>query len=610
VRWLTLRPASLVCLAIVGCAHAPRASAPSSAPVPAETRALVDDVQRLRGLSATAPIPIEVLDSVAFLKALRDRTSIEQHGAIQRDRALLIAFGFAGADYDLHGQLRELIDEQVVGFYDPRSKRLYVKAGGSTGMATVILAHEVEHALQDQHFHLPDLTQLTDDDQKIAAAAVREGDATVVMLLYGSRAAGKPPREVLVRASRTLTNLPPDRLLQATGQSPKLAQAPAILRDSMIFPYLGGLQFLGEIYRAGGFPLLDRVFTHLPRSTEQVLHPDKYLDGEPPIPVREPSVLLFHQRVTGGKLGELGIRSLLSLCLPFAKAAEAASDWGGDAYTILEAPDGKLALLWRTEWDSEEAAMRFERALRAQEQCWPAPTSGAPPASGWSIANTASVARKGARVSFVRGLRDAECKLYSWALLNEPVVATPVNEPPLGAVTLAPPELLPEERPEMRGTVVAGRYTSPRLGVSADIPQGFAGLVDQPDFDLVLKSTAAPTAHATALFRFHPDRLTPKLEEEIFVSFVQSLAQRGTTPTLESSGQGRIAFGEGHERSWSFPGTQMHIRASLLPMCDGRATALFFQIWDSPPGMQAVDAWLQSFARLGADPPPACAGLK
>ncbi len=598
----------LACAA--GCAHRGGLAAEDPA---AHAQAMANEVEGLRGLGEKSPLRIEILGDAPFRAAVRKKIErARTAGGELRDRAFFVAFGFTTPEVDPAKLVSEVLDEQVVGFYDELEKRLYLRRldparPGAKAAGAIILAHEIEHALQDQHFGFPDPHQTLDDDARLARASVYEGDATLVMMAYGSLVAKQPLTDVLVRASRALANLGADALLRAVGQdAPKLREAPTLIREAFTFPYFEGMRLLTELYRTGGFSLVNRAFAHPPVSTEQVLHPVKYAAGEQPIPVRTPIAPAGTHAVSTGRLGELGTRALLEICLPYAGAKAAAEGWGGDAYAVVETSGGALALLWSTVWDSEAQAMRFERALRAQVACWPPEPTAAAQATRWWIPNGQRIERVGTRVSLVRGL-DESARVAQAGVLLALVDAPLPAAPPLGELTLAPPTPLAGERPEERGQIVDGRYRSERLGVAAQLPAGFEASVAEPGFDLILKR--AQPSRAFALFNFAPTRLSPEFEEQFFAAFPEQFAVGGVGPKEQDRGRGRVAFGEGSERSWSFPGRPLRVRASLMPVCNGRATMIFAQIWEDPAGSTVLDQWLSSFEAIGGTP-PACRDLK
>ena len=191
------------------------------------------------------------------------------------------AFGLMEPDQSLRQLFLDLIDSQVAGFYKPDDKALYVvsRTGSITGADKITFAHEYDHALQDASFTVfADQKDLLDEtDRALARAAVYEGDATLLMVLWAGG------------------NLTPEEFaeVQAAGADPEsmavLARTPAILVESLLFPYTAGQAFILPVQTAGGWDAVNALYDDLPRSTEQILHPDKYRAGEEPVAVKLPA---------------------------------------------------------------------------------------------------------------------------------------------------------------------------------------------------------------------------------------------------------------------------------------------------------------------------------
>ena len=175
-------------------------------------------------------------------------------------------------------QRRELAG-QVAGLYVPRGARLYVLGSGGSPPRSVI-AHEVVHALQDEHFRLtrgPFAPRPLDHDGELATQALVEGDATEVQSRY---VATLSPGDLIGELGRTLGAMP-------RGASAGVAP---FLERQLLFPYTAGEEFVRALRARGGQPLLDRAFRHPPRTTAAVLDPERYLAGDPPpLAVRLPT---------------------------------------------------------------------------------------------------------------------------------------------------------------------------------------------------------------------------------------------------------------------------------------------------------------------------------
>src|SRR5207237_1570447 len=200
---------------------------------------------------------------------------------VAAERARWLAFDLAPAGADPAKIVLEVLGEQVAGFYDQFTKQLIVRreppasagAMGPDGLR-VVLAHEIEHALQDQNFGIPDMRTLPDDDARLARSSLLEGDAMAVMTAYSAMRAHRPVKASIAAGAAALRAVDTETLLRMSGKSPALTAAPAILREELVLPYSGGFALVAEAFRRGGWALVDRMFQHPPVSGQQVLHPD------------------------------------------------------------------------------------------------------------------------------------------------------------------------------------------------------------------------------------------------------------------------------------------------------------------------------------------------
>ena len=488
-------------------------------------------------------------------RAERERRS----GDAERQRATWVVFGFAPPSLDVEKLVRDVLDEQVAGFYDARAQRLYVRARAGVDandrLAGMILAHEVEHALQDQHFGFPSLTKLPDDDVRLARLALYEGDATMVMLAWAAQPEGLTLGDTLARATRALELLGDEALVRRSAGSPQLAQAPAIMRTLITFPYFEGMKLLGEIYRAGGFALVDQMFPHPPRV-------DRAAAARRQVPGRRRAGAGARAGgaagVEAGRLGRAG-RAGDPRAARVVSAAERSAR-GGRGVGRRRVHGAALERQARAPVGDGVGrrggggAVRGRAAPRAG--CWP----DAGKAGRWTVAPTWAVARRGSEVTLVRGLDGGDARAE--ALLGSagaPVAAVP----PLGVVKRAPP--LVDAGPG--GHIDDGHWTDDRIGLRADVPAGFRSSATTPGLAFLVFRTQPSAAFGGLQFWAKP--LTGRARGR---SSWRSVAQQfaaglgGATPREENRGQGRVAFGEGRDRSWSYPGSQRRVRASVLPV--------------------------------------------
>jgi hypothetical protein len=256
---------------------------------------------------------------------------------------------------DLRAFMLDLLTEQVVGYYDPETKVLYVVDEAPPEQASIIIAHELVHALQDQYMSLDSLQLLRgDNDRQIAAHAVVEGQATIVQI------------QSMLGGADIATALPGgwdrvrDMIRESSSQMPVFATAPRIIQETLIFPYLSGAEFMRTFQqlRPGEAPYGD-----LPRSTEQIVHSRAYFSERDAVTrVTLPSPRVGRSRYQNN-LGEFETRIFLyEHVKEQSSAVRGAAGWDGDRYMVIDTPRGD-AFAWVTVWDSPVEAAEFTEVL-------------------------------------------------------------------------------------------------------------------------------------------------------------------------------------------------------------------------------------------------------
>lgn len=322
------------------------------------------DMESLRELVLLEPLNIAQQDRTELQEYLLQSIAEEYPEEEQeRDLRIMVLFGLAEEGTDLGTVQTDLLGEQVAGYYDPETKEMVVVTSNTSGELSasdeVTFAHEVVHALQDQTFDLMSIHGNEDmpDDQSLAITALIEGDATVAQVQYMVENPG-----LLLRLQGELEDL----------DMSVLDSAPRFLSETLYFPYEGGADFVTALYDVGGWELVNDAYSNLPQSTEQVLHPEKYLAGEAPVAVDafDPLPVLGPEWevLDVNTFGELIIDIVLdSGHVRPSDAEAAAAGWGGDEY-VVAATDEDIVLVWATEWDTEEDAQEFFTVLTAHER--------------------------------------------------------------------------------------------------------------------------------------------------------------------------------------------------------------------------------------------------
>ena len=345
-------------------------STAKNAAIVATTAAVLKETSEIRELPILRPVKSGAqsraeIERMVIRNLDAETTPAEMHAT----EVALRKLGLAPPDFRYRPFVIKLLTEQVAGYYDPRMQEFFLADWIDLEGQKPVMAHELTHALQDQHFNLRRFEHWPkgDADAKLAAHALIEGDATLAMTIY--------------MAKYPLVALAFIRALGSTStSSEQFKQAPRALRESLVFPYQEGAEWATVLYKRGGWNMISRAFTELPQSTEQILHSDKYFSHEAPVKISLPDVRALlgpgWTRIDYDVNGEWSYYLILDQFLNSpAESRRAAAGWGGDRYEIYEGPQPDDVLLaqlsaWDTETDAREffdayakrTALRYENA--------------------------------------------------------------------------------------------------------------------------------------------------------------------------------------------------------------------------------------------------------
>lgn len=328
---------------------------------------ITDAVTEIRGLESSQPIDVMPMTREE-LRVDLEQDLLEDYppDEVYADERELIAFGLMDPDVDLGQLIVDLYSEQVAGFYDTETGELVVVRGategdGFTPSEEVTYAHEIVHALQDQNFDLdagPLNREDVTDDHSYAITALIEGDATHSEILY------------LIANPELLEGFL-EEVEAMEFDTEVLDSAPPIISETLYFPYEHGYPFVETIYNEGGWEAVNAAFADPPTSTEQILHPEKYLAGEEPTIIDVPD---FTPELEGewtvfddNSFGEFQIRVILQgTSMSDAQAVRAAAGWNGDTY-VVAGTETEDAIHWVSEWETDQDASEFARSWALYE---------------------------------------------------------------------------------------------------------------------------------------------------------------------------------------------------------------------------------------------------
>jgi hypothetical protein len=355
---------------------------PSSTPTPTVTATFVPpnptivaemgivqmQVSQLRGLSIQTRVQTYLISRSKVRPLLEGYISsnVESPTELIDSGRVLLALGLVNPSYDMMTDVLNQLSDSIGGFYLYKEDQIFVIGVRLTGVEKFIYSHEFDHALVDLNFNVGESLMYPqcagNEDRCRAIQALVEGDATLLMTQWLEQSADAMDYRDILRYH------PPSQTFQE--QDPP----PYALRDGE-FPYVEGLTFVQVLHSRGGWSEVDRAYQELPGSTEQILHPEKYLAREAPIevtPVSLEDVLESGWRlIEDNTLGEWATFLILSYGIDVAAQVEesvaydAAQGWGGDHYQVYYNDESDAFLLtvhWI--WDSQDEADEFAAAMR------------------------------------------------------------------------------------------------------------------------------------------------------------------------------------------------------------------------------------------------------
>ena len=339
-------------------------------------------------------------------KGMRDDKAAKR---LERSSAVLKKFGLLPRDFDLSSFLVKMLREQVAGYYDAKTKTVYLLNWLDAEQQKPVLAHELTHALQDQSFGIekfmkspqgtekaiPSPADIASDEQSAARQAVVEGQAMVVLLDYSLAPTGKTLLE-----SPQIVDALKQGMLVGTADSPAFRDAPIFLKEELTFPYRYGLDFTAALLKAGGKQLAYAgAFDNPPRTTREIMEPETYIEHEKLEPVKLIDMAKDFKDYDPFDIGAMGEFDVDILVEQYAGPKEAAAmypEWRGGYYFAGKPKSDKTApigLLYVSCWSDASKASEFaavyakslakryqkRQGLGVDGKIW----EDAPPADSW-----------------------------------------------------------------------------------------------------------------------------------------------------------------------------------------------------------------------------------
>jgi hypothetical protein len=332
-------------------------------PVFAQIASIVQSLSEISGLPAEHPVAYGRMNKVQLRRFLMKRIKKSIKPAeIRADELTLKMLGLVPQDFDLKKSTIDLLTEQAAAFYDYDTKKLYLLDTDPSEDETTTLAHELAHALADQHFNLGRFMDESpsNDDEDLAHTAVVEGEASWLMIAYDLKQAGEAP-------------LPTVEMLKSVADAgnddsdyPVLKRSPLYIQQSLLFPYTNGALFFDAVFKKMGKQAFAAVFTDPPVDSAQVMHPEKYFAHIGPVRPELPKLVLTHAKeIAEGSVGEFDHKMLLQQYVGAAEADKLSPHLLGGDFKIMG--DGKQRgpiLEYASEWDQPQYAMQFFAAYK------------------------------------------------------------------------------------------------------------------------------------------------------------------------------------------------------------------------------------------------------
>lgn len=317
-------------------------------------------LSEITGLQFRRTIPYAVMNKDQLRRYLEQRVKESiKPTEIRAEELTLKLLGLVPADFDLRQNTVDLLTEQAAAFYDYNKKKLFMLEDSGGTDEEIALVHELAHGLADQHFPLGKYISegMRSDDAATARQAVMEGQASWLMTAYLSKKAGGRGE-----VSDAVLDLMTHTMEVSPEEYPVFSKAPPYIREMLVFPYADGMLFQNAVFHKLGRDAFAEVFRHPPSSTQQIIHPERYLEHfqpQIPDPPEVPSTREF-RKLADGTLGELDYRILLTQYAGKEQGESVAAHLVGSSYELLEHKHGGWpTLVYASLWDSPESARKF-----------------------------------------------------------------------------------------------------------------------------------------------------------------------------------------------------------------------------------------------------------
>lgn len=320
-------------------------------------------VVKIGKLKFKTDIPVKYLNNKELREYVEEIFEKEYPDELEeKEQLFLQLMGFVQKKINIKKERRKITIDNAGGLYNEKTGELFAleKYRDTNYVNSMVIIHELRHGLQDQYFDLSKLLSACAssdfDDRRLALLAAIEGDATLVMVQYGNF---NPEILTSYYDTEVLLSFSPP------GRSARVSHASDIVKHQLIMPYIEGLKFVNHIFKKKKWKGVNQILKSPPVSTEQILHPKKYLKKEAPLRVnigyRPEEYALYHS----GVIGEYYLNILL---LTKNMYRDYAAGWGGDRfeiYTNISRAQASYFFIWKSCWDKEEFCANFYQVFKS-----------------------------------------------------------------------------------------------------------------------------------------------------------------------------------------------------------------------------------------------------
>lgn len=315
---------------------------------------------------------------------------------IENESNVFKRLGIFGPDVNYKKMMVDMLTEQIAGFYDQQEKELYIMEGIPLDLQRPAMSHEIFHAIQDQHFDIGKmLTPFSNDengDFALARMALIEGDATVLMIDFSLYESKMLPQEGansiadipmlaamimelgfddITAMEQMLPTNPAGATEMPSITDSVLASTPLFIQELLTFPYIGGMRFVIMSRSGRQWNEVDDIYLNAPVSTEQIMHPERYFEGDKPTLIAyDPTPALEgYKAIYDTVFGEFQMLLWLKTHVqspaltqnphPSITVTSAAEGWGGDRLMAFEDASGNVLTTHLSTWDSVNDATEF-----------------------------------------------------------------------------------------------------------------------------------------------------------------------------------------------------------------------------------------------------------